>query len=181
MGGGGSTQGFGNNVGTYLQIAEILGKYFSGRAQGQAQGAVTEADLERQNNAAHNQNVARTSDIDLQRRIYQNQAAPNQAQSAALGDLMANVKDVNIQTPPWVSSHVPQISGGLRPSALGPNARAAGSALSSQSLDRLQNPSPFPALDFRDTATPELNGGQSNLGSILQLAAALGGLYQNRG
>lgn len=58
-------------------------------------------------------------------------ALPNfRAQQAVTGDQIANMQDVVPTGPANVMSHVVNFTGGKRPSNLGPNARAAGAALS---------------------------------------------------
>ena len=58
------------------------------------------------------------------------------ASQAARGDLLNNVQDAQITgLPSYI--HIGQVSGGLRPSALGPNARQAGATLSRNALLQL--------------------------------------------
>lgn len=67
------------------------------------------------------------------------------ASQAARGGLQANAQDASITgVPSYI--HVPTISGGLRPSALGPTSQAAGATLSKQALMKLLNPQPYDPL-----------------------------------
>ena len=183
-GGGAATTGatVANNYSTYLELAGLLGKYLTNRQQGKANAAASEAEFEARKNSAFNKNEYDKAYLDLARRKYSDEARPGQARSAALGDVMANVQDVNISAPPWVKSHVPNITGGLRPSLLGPNAREAGRSLSQQSLERLKSGNTFTDPQFKDNALPDPGSSTaSNIGSILALASALGQTYgQNK-
>lgn len=175
----GGSGGGSNWINIALQAAGILGPFLTNRARGQAEGQLTEAQLAAQRNAAFNQNQLSQAQMDLLRRQFALNAPRRQAEDTARGDLLANVQDVNIQASPWVQSRIPRISGGIRPSALGPNARAAGRSLSDQSLSALQRGTTFDPVQFRDNAVPDIGTGTSNLGAILALASQLGELYRN--
>jgi hypothetical protein len=79
------------------------------------------------------------------------------ASQAARGDLMSNVQDVNFTNlPPGV--HTAGMTGGLRPSDLGPNARQAGQTLSRNALlQLLQGPTNLPKAPTL-TPLPDANG-----------------------
>jgi hypothetical protein len=80
---------------------------------------------------------------DLARSQFGLNAPTTRAQQTILGDAMQSVQDVDIEGMP---SHIPRIrfTGGLRPSLLGPSARAAGAELSNQALQALQSRSDVP-------------------------------------
>jgi hypothetical protein len=67
------------------------------------------------------------------------------AQQVGLGDLLANVQDVQMSGMPSYIPHM-SFSGGLRPSALGPNTRAAGQNLSRQALEAQLSGADIPNL-----------------------------------
>jgi hypothetical protein len=108
--------------------------------------------------------------------------APEQrARQTAWGDILANVQDASIDMP----GHIPKInvSGGLRPSLLGPNARAAGAGMSTQALQALMTGSDVPEMpDFQKlvmtppeaTPLPEASGQDR----WLNVMAALGQIAQ---
>jgi hypothetical protein len=108
--------------------------------------------------------------------------APEQrARQTAWGDILANVQDASIDMP----GHIPKInvSGGLRPSLLGPNARAAGAGMSTQALQALMTGSDVPEMpDFQKlvmtppeaTPLPEASGQDR----WLNIMAALGQVAQ---
>jgi hypothetical protein len=108
--------------------------------------------------------------------------APEQrARQTAWGDVLANVQDASIDMP----GHIPKInvSGGLRPSQLGPNARAAGAGLSPQALQALMTGSDVPEMpDYSKlvmtppeaTPLPEASGQDR----WLNIMAALGQVAQ---
>jgi hypothetical protein len=76
------------------------------------------------------------------------------AQQVGLGDLLANVQDVSLGGMPSYIPHM-SFSGGLRPSALGPNARQAGRSLSQQALEAQLSGSDIPNLpDVSQLGTP---------------------------
>ncbi len=178
--GGGAGGGFG--LPGFLKIAGLLGQFFSKKKEAEAQAKIAQSQLEAQQKGAYNQNQLQQAQLDLQRRLYQDQAMPRQAQNTALGDLLANVQDMKVTPPRWVASHMPTVTGGVRPSALGPNARAAGKSLSDQSLAKLQGGNGFDPVGFREGALPDLGAGASgNIGTILALASQLADLYKNRG
>ena len=120
--------------------------------------------------------------------------APEQrARQTAWGDILANVQDASIDMP----GHIPKInvSGGLRPSLLGPNARAAGSALSTQALQALMTGSDVPEMpDFQKlvltppeaTPLPEASGQDrwlnimATIGQIAQGADTMNRMRQQR-
>lgn len=164
-----------------LQGSGLLGNYLQNRAAGQAQGALTEAQMEAARNQAFNQNQVQQAQMDLLRRQYEDQARSQNASNTAKGDVLANVQDVQINASPRVQGHIPTITGGLRPSNFGPNTRSAGQALSTQSLDALKNPRAFDPVQFKENAMPDIGTGQSNVGALLSLASMFSQLYsQNR-
>lgn len=107
------------------------------------------------------------------------QAPSIQARQAAQGDILSNVQDANIQTP----ANVPRatITGGLRPSLLGPNARAAGGQLSRQALLGLMNgpvtqaPPPLTPLPTGGSWDSIIGGGAAGAGILGSLVKGGGG------
>jgi len=162
----------------------------AGRAsQNRAAGRAAEADVTLQRDRDTSSRYAVQQNALLQAALMAENARLNRARlgieapaaranQAAQGDALANVQDVSIS---GVPSHirVPQISGGLRPSVLGPNARAAGRGLSSQALEALLSQSDVPEMpDYSQLAQgmPEPNALPQATGTdrFLEILAALG-------
>lgn len=69
-------------------------------------------------------------DAALKRKAMDVGLPETRAKQAVTGDLLANEQDVTPSGPSWLQNHLVTFNGGRRPSALGPNARSAGAALS---------------------------------------------------
>lgn len=91
------------------------------------------------------------------------------ASQAAKGDLLANMKDVTASGSPQLMAHLVNFSGGLRPSALGPNARQAGRNLSAAGLanQSLQLPQVPKMPDMPSTLLPNILGGAGLTASLI--------------
>ena len=174
-----------------------LGQVAGKASQNAAAGRAAEADLNLQRDKLATDQWATAQDNAMraaQNASQENQwrallglQAPNQRATQVMrGDLMSNVQDVNISgLPPQVPRIT--ISGGLRPSALGPNSRAAGSALSRQALEALLSGSDVPAAtNFSSlltaapgqTALPKQSG-WAKAGNILGIVGSLAGSFLN--
>ena len=99
------------------------------------------------------------------------------AQQVALGDLIANTQDVHLDLPAGIPRF--NISGGMRPSAFGPNTRQAGQNLSRQALLAQMSGSDIPGLpdvSQLGTAAPALSklSEAGPLDSILNIGSAVG-------
>jgi hypothetical protein len=139
-----------------------------------------------QRNYATEQNAALTAasmaEAARLKRAQLGMDAPEQrARQTAWGDVLANVQDASFDMP----GHIPKIyvSGGLRPSLLGPYARAAGAGLSTQALQALMTGSDVPEMpDYSKlvmtppeaTPLPEASGQDR----WLNIMAALGQVAQ---
>jgi len=86
------------------------------------------------------------------------------AKQVGLGDLLANMQDVDISGLPSYIPHM-QFTGGLRPSALGPNARQAGRNLSRQALEAQMSGADIPNL-------PDVSGLGTNAPDLTPLQHA---------
>lgn len=139
-------------------------------AQGQNQQAVA------QNNSQNNV-LLQMAQIELLRKQMQEQNRPARARQVALGDALANVQDVNIDAPSHITKF--NISGGMRPSMLGPNARQAGSELSNQALASLLEGDSFMPINPRGPVSLDANmpQGDSTLDKIMALAGTVGNGY----
>jgi len=116
------------------QGAQIAGQAAAGRAAGRAQESTT---LNQRDNTANSlygtaQNAQmQAAQLDLQRRAFAEQAAGNRAKQATVGDLLSRLQDVSINVPGIKTAN---ISGGLRPSAMGDVGRTSNSILAKQAL-----------------------------------------------
>jgi hypothetical protein len=110
--------------------------------------------------------------------------ARDRAQQVGLGDLLSNVQDVDIQGLPSYINKI-NFSGGLRPSALGPMSRQAGTNLAQQALAAQMSGSDIPVLPDTSklgTDAPALSemqqaGGLDKVLELLGYAGAGAGLY----
>lgn len=169
----------------------LAGQVAAAKSAGAAQGRAQEAQINQGTDAINSRNYATEQNANL---LAQQLAAANaldrsrlgieapqaRANQAALGDILANLQDVQIS---GVPSHLPnvQVSGGLRPSNLGAGARAAGQGLTAQALQALLSGSDVPpATDFQGAvldapkATPTPQAGKSD--TFLNYLATIGGL-----
>lgn len=184
---GGGGLGLSGILGAAGKIGGVLSNASGSQAASRQNDALF--NLQRDRATADVYNTAQRSIFDkanteLQQKQFALQAPVTRARQTSLGDLLANIQDVNIQAPAGIN--VPQITGGLRPSALGPNARAAGGELSRQALMALMNGSDTPTtkLDLLTPPTiremPQAGGAErvtGQLGTILGLAGTLGEVF----
>jgi len=167
------------------QIAQVgmnmASQYAASRANaraGAAQAQQTQNSQAIAQNNAQNNVLLQMAQIELLRKQMQEQNRAGRASQTAQGDLMANVQDARFARP----SHIPDysLSGGLRPSALGPNAREAGRELSSQALSALQQGDTF--MPINPIGPVDLNANmprESTFDKILAGVGAAGGAYQS--
>jgi len=161
---------------------QVAGAIGAGRTAGRAQeNAQTmnrdEAELDRY----RIEQLAKMSAANLTEEATQDRAdrqltnAKDRAQQVGLGDLMANVQDVEIGGLPSYINQV-KFSGGLRPSALGPMSRQAGTNLAQQALQAQMTGSDIPDLpDVSQLGTdaPEQSALQES-GKLDSILSALG-------
>jgi hypothetical protein len=131
---------------------QIAGAVGSGRAASRAAGnAATLSQDEAAQQRYRTEQAAKLGAAQLTESATQDRAdryltsGKDRAQQVGLGDLLANVRDVEIGGLP---SYIPKISvsGGLRPSALGPMTRQAGGNLARQALEAQMSGSDIPNL-----------------------------------
>ena len=109
--------------------SDIIGGLAEGRAKGR------QAEIESlQGDDRIRAELAR---LGAERAKFQLEAPSARAQQSVMGDLMANVQDVRAPNIRGASTSGERVTGGIRPSALGPNARAAGAELSRLGLSNL--------------------------------------------
>lgn len=170
----------------------LAGQVAAAKSAGRAEGRAQEATIAQGTDATNSRNYQTEQNANLlaaqlaaanalDRSRLGIEAPQARTKQALLGDLIANLKDVQIQGP----AHLPQIniSGGLRPSALGAGAQAAGKGLTAQALQALLSGSDVPAAtDFQGAVmkapelTPTPQGGKTD--TFLNYLATIGGLAQ---
>jgi hypothetical protein len=170
-------------AGIASKLSPVLSEAAKGRASGLAQENVanyrldtTALDRTKQNNQALLDEMKARIDSQNQYSKSQNQDTT----STQRGDLLANVQDV-VATHP--RANIVHYEGGIRPSALGPNARAAGQMLSNNALANMRQPALTPpTLAMADPLTQKPNGGKTSLTDRLlsygSLASGLSGLWR---
>ncbi len=134
------------------QIAKVGMNLASQYADNRQQGRIAAANAQQtQNsqgiaqNSSQNNVLLQMAQIELLRKQMEEANRAGRAQQTVRGDLQANVQDARFSRPTGVPDMA--LSGGLRPSALGPNAREAGRTLSSQALSALQRGDSFMPLN----------------------------------
>lgn len=148
-----------------------VSQQLGGAAAGRGAGRALEGDLLlRQGTLANQIYTASQNAASLKSKL-----ATDRASQAVRGDLIANMEDVHADAPARVAPYVTHFSGGARPSAFGPNARAAGAKLSSLALDKLGNEGIPDA-----PSVPELPQGGA-LDSVLATGAGISGILGTAG
>jgi hypothetical protein len=130
------------------QIAQVgmnmAANYANQRSQaraGAAQAQQTQNSQGIAQNSSQNNVLLQMAQIELLRKQMEEANRAGRAQQTVRGDLMANVQDARFSRPAGVPDMA--LSGGMRPSALGPNSREAGRTLSSQALSALKSGDSF--------------------------------------
>jgi hypothetical protein len=156
------------------------GQYAASRANSQQQAQQMQQTQNAQGvaqNQGQNNVLLQMAQIELLRKQMEEQNRGGRAAQVAQGDLQANVQDARVSAP----SHIPrfEVSGGLRPSAMGPNARAAGGTLSNQSLAALLQGDDFMAINPtgpidldasmpKESTLDKIMGGIGTAGNVMQ-------------
>jgi hypothetical protein len=161
---------------------EVAGKIAAGRAQGRAaENLGSQAQDRTAIERYQAEQLARLAAANLTESATKDRAdrfltdAETRARQVGLGDVMANVQDVHLGGLPSYIPHM-SFSGGLRPSALGANARAAGQNLSRMALEAQLSGADIPNLpdvSGLGGAAPELTPLQQS-GKLDTLLSMLG-------
>lgn len=168
--------------GTIAQVGlSAASNYANSRNQARTQAAgaaqTQNAQAIQQNNGQNNV-LLQMAQIELLRKQMEEQNRNGRAQQTARGDALANVQDVSISRPSHITDF--NISGGMRPSALGPNARQAGAELSNQALAKLLEGDSFMPMN---TAGPvDLNANmptESTFDKIMGGIGTAGNVWQS--
>lgn len=168
--GGGMLSSILGNVGKIGgAVAPVLGGLAKGRAEGQQQ------DYQNESARGGAMNTALLQEMQAQiAAANQNQGMQGRlAGDVARGDVMSNLQDVNI--PDSERVRVMHFGGGLRPSNMGPNSRAAGGMLSQNALGMMGQPGiQAPSLSGNVADLPQ-DGFLDKLLGVAGPASALGG------
>lgn len=166
------------------QIAKVgmnlASQYANNRQQARAAAAQAQQTQNAQavtQNSQQNNVLLQMAQIEMLRKQFEQSNRQANASQAARGDLMANVQDARFTRPAGVPDM--SLSGGLRPSALGPNAREAGRTLSNQSLTALMSGENF--MPINPVGPVDLNANmpqESSFDKILGLVGTAGNAYQ---
>jgi hypothetical protein len=188
MGAAGAAAGGGGLLGTLGTIGK-LGSLATGAATNLRAGRQEDAVLNLQQDRAKadiygtQQNaVFNRANQELQQKQFGMTTAPTRARQAALGDILANIQNVKVTPPPGI--RMGEVSGGLSPALLGPNARSAGSELSRQALLKLMDGSDTKFSDMPlltpppIQSTPQASKSENLLGILGTLGGLAGGVNE---
>ncbi len=167
--------------GSLAQVGLTMASQYANNRQ-QARNAAAQATQTQQSqgiaqNSQQNNVMLQLAQIEMLRKQMEQANRATNASQTARGDLLANVQDARFTRPAGVPDM--SMSGGLRPSALGPNAREAGRTLSTQSLDALKAGTSF--MPLQPAAPIDLNAGlpqESAFDKLMAGVGAVGGAVQ---
>jgi hypothetical protein len=166
------------------QIAGAVGQIAGGASAGKSDQRMREG---AQTNAANNTELAayqtqqaaqnQAAQLDLQRKMFGEDARAGRAKQAALADLISNLQDISIDVPGIQAANV---TGGLRPSTMGATGRQGMAELSKQALAKLLEGDTFTGGNILTPPTlagmPQRGGVESTLDWLGLLGSAAGGI-----
>lgn len=163
------------------QVAQVgmnlASQYANSRQQaraGAAQAQQTQNSQGIAQNSAQNNVLLQMAQIELLRKELEQRSRPQNAQQVGLGDMLASTQDAAFSRPSHITNM--SLSGGLRPSAMGPNTREAGRTLSTQALGALQGGQSFMPLNPAGPIDLSANMPQESLfDKLMAGAGAVGG------
>jgi hypothetical protein len=125
------------NPDTYAALASVAGNAAAGKSDQRVQdtantNAFNNSDTARYQTEQAAQNQA--GQLDLQRKMFSEDARPGRAKQAMLADLLSNLQDINISVPGIQNAN---ITGGLRASTMGATGKAGAAELGKQALAAL--------------------------------------------
>lgn len=132
-----------NLLSTGGDVGNVLGNAARGAAEGRHLDALlnNQQDAIRTNQYGTEQNAQMNlGTLDVARQKFSEDARGSRGKQAAIGNLLQNIQDVSLNVPGIAKGN---ISGGLRPSALGAGGRAAGSELARQAMLKMMTPDTF--------------------------------------
>jgi hypothetical protein len=119
------------------------------------------------------------ADNELKQKEWSLMAPKERMRQTILGDLLSRVQDTRFNRPSTIPGG--GRTGGIRPSALGPNARLAGKTLSDQTLKALQAGDQFKGFSFDPATLPEAGLWEKLMGGVGQGAGLLSAILRARG
>lgn len=172
-----STIGKGLSSGSTLsKIAGVAGPLASGIASAAGKGRAEEnaaasdvAAFKLKESQDNETNLENRAGLDLKQRQFGIDSNNNAFKNAMRSAVAKNIQDVNYSAPKGVT--IPTVTGGMRPSAMGPEGRAAADTMNSQAMLSLMNGEkfdPLPALER--TSAPTFKGS----GAVENIAGAVG-------
>jgi len=173
-------------------IASAVGSIFGGASKGKEQerqvqnnqqGDFNNSQIAKYQTEQAAQNQA--GQLDLQRKMFSEDARAGRGKQAALADLLANLQDVSIDVP---GIQTAKVSGGLRPSAMGTTGRQGMAELSKQALAALMQGDTFTGGEIlkgpQITGPAQAGGLEKGLnwaGLLGSLVGGVGKSVQDRG
>lgn len=187
-------------MGPLLPLLGVIGRIFGGAGQGAMQQRL--AENQQRQNAANSANqfalqaaglrsndAQNRADLELRQRAFQQQEPGAQTRNAVSGSLLSRIQPLQLSgLSGRAQQSMPTLNNSIL-SALGPEARQAGSMLANRSVQGLQNPTQFsqmPALQIpamqqaalqKSGLLEKLLGAGGLIGSTVGAIGDLGTLY----
>lgn len=165
--------------------SQVAGQTAAGRAAGRQAETVLNNQRDALSGSQYStaqQALMNAGTLDLQRQQFMENSRGGRAKQALIGSLLQNLQDVNISVPGIKTA---QVSGGLRPSALGAGGKAAAGELEKQALLKMLQGDEFTGGDILPMPglTPMPQAGKLDsilgaLGTFGSMAGAIGQAYQ---
>lgn len=159
---------------------QVAGQAAAGRAAGREREALLNNQRDQLSGSQYStaqQALMNAGTLDLQRQQFQENSRGGRAKQALIGSLLQGLQDVNISVPGIKTA---QVSGGLRPSAIGAGGRAAAGELEKQALLKMLQGDEFTGGDILSMPglTPMPQAGRldsilSTLGTAGSIAGAI--------
>jgi hypothetical protein len=161
-------------------IASAAGSIFGGASKGKQDERLVQnnqqGDYNNQQTALYQTEQAaqnQAGQLDLQRKMFSEDARGGRAKQVALADLLSNMQDISINVPGIQTANV---TGGLRPSAMGATGRQGMGELSKQALEALMSGDEFTGGNILKAPTLQGPKGASGLEQGLDWAGLIGSL-----
>lgn len=173
-------------------IASLAGGLLGKGAQKSAEGRMSEANLLQGQDALRNQQYTtrqnaetQAANTDLQRKNFEENSRGGRAKQALIGQLLSGggLQDAHINVP---GIQTAQVSGGLRPSALGAGGQNVAALLAKLAEEKMQTPESYTGGNVLTppqlSGIPKASGWEkaAGIGGILgTLGGSVGGLMQS--
>jgi hypothetical protein len=159
--------------GTIAQVGLNMASQYAGGRNQARQSAVQGQQVQNSQQLAQNQDqnsmALRLAEIELLRKQFEETNRSQRAQQVAQGGAQANVQDISFSRPSHITNF--GVSGGMRPSAMGAQGRAAGNELSNQAMVALLKGGDFSPINTTgpidlDASMPEESTFDKIMGGI---------------